>query len=508
MPDSITKIKFPKLFFGFVAPIGADVDPVIDAFRKHLKSLGYNVVEIKVTNIFRTFSNYVPANPALVHKRPLLQRYESYITYGNTLRATFDDEILAATSVYRIMRKRLQTKTDEPFSRTAYLLHQFKRPEEINLLRSIYGRLFFQVSVYSRKAARVTHLSQQFASSENQANNNRFRVDAERLISDDENQRGVTNGQRVAKIFADGDVVISLDTETEMPVREQVSRFCEIIFGSNSVSPTRQEYAMYLAKAAALRSLDLSRQVGAAIFSCTGEIVALGSNEVPKANGGTYWANEKFDDRDYKRNADSNYKRKKEILLELTSIVSPEILPDTLLSDPRVRDSQFMDALEYGRILHAEMSAISDAARLGRSTANSTLYCTTFPCHMCAKHIVGAGISKVVFLEPYPKSLASDLHSDSIEIEGSDRAQYQQFPAVTFSHFFGVTPRRYRELFERKGRKDEASGEFKTHIHSPPEPMIDIKYPFYNALEEIITLDLRDQIADIAPEESLFDIAD
>lgn len=263
---------------------------------------------------------------------------------------------------------------------------------------------------------------------------------------------------------------------------------------------------MFLAKAAALRSVDLSRQVGAAIFSSTGEVISLGSNEVPKAHGGTYWTSEKYDDRDFKRNKDSNFKRKKEILLELTSIISPDILPETILSDTRVRDSQFMDALEYGRILHAEMSAITDAARLGRSTAQATLYCTTFPCHMCAKHIVGAGINTVIFLEPYPKSLAFDLHSDSTEIEGSERAQYRSFPAVSFSHFYGITPRRYRELFERKGRKDDQTGDFKPFIHSPPEPIMDVKYPFYSRLEELTTVDVTKYLADIASSDELFDI--
>jgi deoxycytidylate deaminase len=50
------------------------------------------------------------------------------------------------------------------------------------------------------------------------------------------------------------------------------------------------EYGLFLAKAAALRTLDLSRQVGAAIFSDKGEIIALGANEVPKAGGGTLLA--------------------------------------------------------------------------------------------------------------------------------------------------------------------------------------------------------------------------
>src|ERR1700730_925031 len=217
---------------------------------------------------------------------------------------------------------------------------------------------------------------------------------------------------------------------------------------------------MFLAKAAALRTLDLSRQVGAAIFSPAGEVLALGSNEVPMAEGGTYWSDERFDDRDYVRGEDTNERRKKENLINLLKTIGKS--PDEIegaLNDERIQDSQIMHALEYGRGVHAEMSALTDAARLGIAVKGGILYCTTFPCHMCAKHIVASGISKVVFLEPYPKSLAADLHADSIWVEGSDRGKYQRFPAVEFQHFFGVTPRRYRELFERGKRKSD-KGQF------------------------------------------------
>jgi deoxycytidylate deaminase len=156
-----------------------------------------------------------------------------------------------------------------------------------------------------------------------------------------------------------------------------------------------------MAKAASLRSLDLSRQVGAAIFSKQGEVLTLGSNEVPKANGGTYWCDDPFDDRDYKRGLDSNFKRKIEILNELLD--QPNISDSEIID--RYRKTQFMDALEYGRMIHAEMSAVCDAARRGVSLADAVLYTTTFPCHMCAKHIVAAGISEVIFLEPTQRVL-------------------------------------------------------------------------------------------------------
>jgi hypothetical protein len=71
---------------------------------------------------------------------------------------------------------------------------------------------------------------------------------------------------------------------------------------------------MYIAKSASLRTADLSRQVGAAIFSEDGEVISLGSNEVPKAGGGTYWTDDPKDARDYKSGFDPNDIRQREII--------------------------------------------------------------------------------------------------------------------------------------------------------------------------------------------------
>jgi deoxycytidylate deaminase len=504
MTDSFQKIKQPELFFGFVCPIGADMLPAIKAFRTYFQKRGYKVVEIKVTDVFNVLQKYFVPESAL-DKSTLHKRYVTYIGYGNQIRAKFGDASLASLAIRRIMAKRIKlTGSDERYSKTVYLVHQFKRKEEIDLLRSVYGRLFFQVSIYSRRGARVDSLARRFASSDHATGAQKYRHLAESLVQDDENEFGKIHGQRVAKIFHDADFIANLDVEPN--IETQIDRFCELLFGSNQISPSRQEYGLFLAKAAALRSLDLSRQVGAAIFAESGEIISLGSNEVPKAGGGTYWANDQFDDRDFKRKSDSNFLRKKEILAELLTIVAPSSNPDDLLNDPRVRDSQLMDALEYGRMVHAEMSALSDAARVGHSVVGGTLYCTTFPCHMCAKHIVAAGIKNVVFLEPYPKSLAADLHADSIRVEGGDRGHYQSFRAVDFEHFFGVTPRRYREIFERSSRKNERDGTFIDYQHGDPFPIVDVKFPFYVQLEEYLTEQTTESLKQIASEAELTDV--
>ena len=399
----------------------------------------------------------------------------------------------------KIMRAR--TRTPQPDQskpeKNVYLIHQFKRKEEVALLRSVYGRAFFQVSVYSRRGARVDWLARQFAHADDTANHNLYRAKAEDIVQIDESEatglklspgadskQKPDHGQQVSEIFHDADVVINADDSFE-GIRRQVSRFCRLLFGANNISPTKIEYGMFAAKAAALRTLDLSRQVGAAIFTSSGEIISMGSNEVPKANGGTYWcdSDDELDDRDYVRGYDANDRMKRERLGEILRIVGIKNI-DEILDNEAVKKSQFMDALEYGRIIHAEMSAITDAARLGLSLKGSTLYCTTFPCHLCAKHIISTGIERVVFLEPYPKSLASDLHGDSVVIEGGDRGRYETFPAVRFDHFHGISPRRYRELFERKKRKDGLGKFIEWNDDNVPRPIIDLKFPFYMKLEE------------------------
>ena len=498
MAPPVARIKYPEIFLGFVAPIGVDLKGSIQSFTQYFKAEGYRIVPIKVTEVFERLARYLtpnePLDPSTEEKR-----LQTFIKYGNQLRNSFDDDqVLAALTVIRIIQERAHLgshaetgslpSTPPIPEKTLFLLYQFKRREEIELLRSIYGRAFLQVSVYSRRGTRVDNLSRRFAQGQNLGNPNSFRGVAEEIVQRDENELDEKHGQRVSRIFHDADIILNGDSG-EDNTRKQVNRICDLIFGSNKISPTRNEYGMFAAKAAALRTLDLSRQVGAAIFSESGEIIAMGSNEVPKAGGGTYWADgpdgpDELDDRDFRREHDANDRRKSELLSELLNLAK---VPDSaaLLQQSEIRESQFMDALEYGRIIHAEMSAICDAARLGRSVKDSVLFTTTFPCHMCAKHIVAAGIKQVVFLEPYPKSLTAHLHSDSVCIEGADRGRYTDFPSVKFEHFYGVSPRRYRELFERNSRKDK-QGKFLEWKDGIKQPIFDLKFPFYLSLEDAV----------------------
>jgi cytidine deaminase len=116
-----------------------------------------------------------------------------------------------------------------------------------------------------------------------------------------------------------------------------------------------------------------------------------------------------------------------------------------------MRGTQLMNVLEYGRPVHAEMAAVIDAARRGVPVRGCTMYVTTFPCHNCARHIVASGIRRVVYIEPYPKSLASMLHLDAIATDAAPATAGQ----VEFMPFVGVAPRRYMEVFTMPRRKTD-----------------------------------------------------
>src|SRR5690606_19175210 len=127
---------------------------------------------------------------------------------------------------------------------------------------------------------------------------------------------------------------------------------------------------------------------------------------------------------------------KKLVIRELYSLIKQASFSDQefeeFLKRDDVRSSRAMDAIEYGRMVHAEMNAITDAARVGHAIRGATLYCTTFPCHICAKHIIASGIARVVYLEPYPKSLAQELHEDALEVDGQRTGKYDEYNKVNF----------------------------------------------------------------------------
>lgn len=60
-------------------------------------------------------------------------------------------------------------------------------------------------------------------------------------------------------------------------------------------------------------------------------------------------------------------------------------------------------------VLHAEANALTKVAKSGNNSLGSTLYVTASPCLECAKLIIQAGVSRVVYREMYRLTDGIDL---------------------------------------------------------------------------------------------------
>ncbi len=298
-------------------------------------------------------------------------------------------------------------------------------------LRDIYDAGFFLVGLYTPESERLRYLCDVKTLSE---------TEAKRLMIRDQ-EEPVEHGQQSRDAFQLSDVFIRIDSDAAR--NDGVSRFLDLVFGNPRITPTHDEHAMFLAYAAACRSAALGRQVGAVIVSADGDILAVGANDVPRFGGGQYWPGPD-DARDHQRGHDSNATQRDEIVADIVNRLKHDgvINAEDELAFKAIRESRLVDITEYGREVHAEMEALLSCARSGGRTRGGTLFTTTFPCHNCAKHVVGAGLARVVFVEPYPKSKAVDLHSDSLTLEESEKGR-----KVLLEPFVGVGPRRYLDLF-------------------------------------------------------------
>ena len=462
-------VQGPELVIGFVGAVGADLAFIIDQFSRDLATVGYTSDIVRLSSLLLDCSKYehLQANES----GPQDVRIDGLMNAGDDLRRTAkrgDAVALLAVGKIRELRKLKGGDEGHSLLRHAFLLHSLKHPSEMQTLRDIYGEAFVAVSAYTPRSKRLDSLSERITKSHSSYKTDDFQEIAKDLIDKDEKEVGDDLGQNVRDTFPESDIFV--DAGQIENIGSQITRFVEILFQQPYRTPTVDEAGLFHAKAAALRSADLSRQVGAMIGTNRGEIIAIGCNEVPIAEGGSFWegdAEPRVDNRDFKIGYDSTSRMKKELFEEVfkrlrdAKWLAPNLLGS---SDPELVEKAVFDRnasilsgtraasiIEFGRMVHAEMAAITDAARRGHKLAGATLYCTTFPCHMCARHIVSSGISRVVYVEPYPKSMAKDLYRGSVNVDHDPMASPD---AVKFSPFVGISPRRYLSFFEMPKRKD------------------------------------------------------
>lgn len=261
-----------ELFMGLIAPIGIDLDAVMVALSDALKTVSYSTNEIRLTNLIKEYERLYDLD-----FKDEIERYDKFIKAGDQI--CLDSKQKGIFALYGIasLQNHLprQKNMDLP-TEVAHIFRQIKRVEEIEALREVFGRNVLMVACYSSKRDRVNSLVRKMIKSSRGVNKTKLEGQALQIISTDEDERDNPNGQRVMECYPHADFVI--DCTSHESLNASVSRLVKIYFGSPFISPSVDEYYSYLANSASYRSLDLSRQVGAAIVGHDCEIISMGCN--------------------------------------------------------------------------------------------------------------------------------------------------------------------------------------------------------------------------------------
>ena len=431
-----------ELVLGLVHTVGTNCSDAIECIIDGLNRFSYNTVVIKVSQeIIKQFIKDGMTEPDGSNE---YNRISFYMDLGNDIRSKSKDNAIlmkgVAAYIYRNFR---EENGGGPITRQAYIIDSIKHSEEVDFLRKTYGDGFHLIGITDEYAKRKHFLTSRKRMTE---------TDAIRILDRDDNEKE-RNGQHTSDVYQQSDYFVNAGDSKET-TQENIYRLLDLLFGNAFVSPTFEEYAMFRAYVASLRSADLSRQIGAVVANPDAqEIIAEGVNDCPHAFGGVYWpttdSKGRIRDvplgRDYTLGYDSNKKEQQKIIKQILQNLN---LAEDDSNYEKIKASGIGTLTEYGRVVHSEMEALMMCARNNISTRGCTMYVTTFPCHNCAKHIIAAGIRRVVYIEPYPKSKALEFYKNEISQQDSDFET-----KVIFTPFKGVGPHKFIDLFSMKSTR-------------------------------------------------------
>lgn len=346
-----------EIVLGLVCPIGTDLEAVIATISDQLRVYKYESEVIRLSHLLdRGTGKETPSY------------FKERMDAGDQIRSQIQSgDAVAALAIGKI----LELRDDDRRVRKAWILRTLKHDEEVSLLRSVFGPRFILIGVSQSKAVRTQNLIRKFKGSSEKKS---LIGEVEELIARDEMDETTVYGQRVRETYAKSDYFLDLNND----IVQECVRLTGVLFGAPFLTPSRDEVAMAHAHTASLRSADPGRQVGAVITNHHAEVIAIGSNEVPKHGGGEYWSGDESDARDFAMGVDFNKREIMNALGELLEVLDADgHLASGLLglssqkrleqvwdaSRARLKSTRVMSLIEFGRVVHAEMFALMAAAR-------------------------------------------------------------------------------------------------------------------------------------------------
>jgi deoxycytidylate deaminase len=475
-----------ELVIALCGPIGSPLHEVGDKLKEMLqRTFGYE--RCKVIRLSAFIAKHAEQARKVV-RADAEGRRNDLITIGDEMRRQYGHSVLAELAVNEIrvdreMKDKHASSGQYVPRRVCHIIDSIKNQEELELLRTVYREALYVVGVFAPVGNRIASLQSLGLSHPQIA-----------ALMDRDSGEELDEGQTVGETFPQCDFFLRMDSNTESQLRGRVERFLHLILGTQVITPTRAETAMYAAASAAGNSACLSRQVGAAVTDSDGEVMALGWNDVPKAFGDLYFTDLIADpnsDRDKRcwnhggkcYNDEEKTLLAKHVVDALGDLVSPDRRQQAI--EAVVANKKLRGLIEFSRSIHAEMHALLTALRQkGDRVRGGRLYVTTYPCHSCARHIIAAGIREVIYIEPYKKSLAVKLHGDAMTEQEQDLEKVRVLP------YDGVAPSRYLSLFRMKADSRKKDGKVIRIAPDVATPKLEKSLEALPALEGLVVKSL------------------
>jgi deoxycytidylate deaminase len=483
-----------ELVIALCGPIGSPIHVVADKLKDSLDN-EFRYDKCEIIRLSQIIADHFKGKeiPDDEDKDLQYERINKLIELGDVLRKDYGNGILVEIAigkkiaVDREQRKEASGSSNYEPARVCHIIDSIKNQEELDLLKDVYGDMLYCIGVFSPLPVREKNLEKRGMTSSQ----------IHDLIDKDSGEE-FAYGQTVRDTFPQADFFLRIDSDTDTKIIGRVQRFLHIILGTKIITPSKAEKAMYAAASAAGNSACLSRQVGAAITDEAGEILSTGWNDVPKFGGNLYGTDpvkdpaSEADNRCWNKEGGLCFNdQEKRLTAEL--VVSDLVGKGFIDAQKRedaiqqvIKNSKLKNLIEFSRSIHAEMHAIILGSQLaGERVKNGKLFCTTYPCHSCARHIVAAGIKEVYYIEPYRKSLATKLHGDSISESETD------FEKVRLLPYDGVAPTKYLKLFRMDPDSRKKDGKMPHPDPKLSRPRFDKSLEAFPALEAIVVDNLK-----------------
>jgi deoxycytidylate deaminase len=379
-----------------------------------LKSFEYSRISLS-SEIKKVWAEKNQKKVGAVEQEPLRKDLQDI---GNELRQSRGSEYLAKKAV---------EAADQLPSNSLVVFDGIRNAAEVDYLRETFPN-FFLITVWCPQEKRWERIKDQYKESYTE------------FVNDDNRDRNeeIEYGQQVQLCVDKADIVIRNDEPhhskeaTKKAMQGKIKEYIDLLGRKTVRIPHHDEMAMTLAYTSSLRSMCLKRTVGAVITNRSGIVISTGYNENPEPLPPCLVKFKYcYKDSCLKEHFASLINRRTRCPYchqELTDSVDYKCTKCSKNLIPAFSPDRGMSRCTA---IHAENMAIMNAS--GRNLKDTILYTTTFPCSQCARQIVFAGISEVVYTEPYPDQ---DSARFLVDLTGIKVRMFEGVKARAFDRVF------------------------------------------------------------------------